>query len=214
MATTEAIRQHDDAGIADYLTHVKRRRSIRKLSGGPLAGETIRHIVEAGRWSPSSMNTQPVRMVVVRERHAEFWDFIEATLRAKLSGAQLERAIARIPGYRAGLFDIVFFEDTTIAATVPPGADPETWRSFAVQALGIAQANVWNAVAAAGLATSNQHINLQMEAELRAFLGVPQTWKSYSIFPVGYAAETPAEGQRHPFEHIAYFEHGPEATGA
>lgn len=197
------------ASAEHYLDHVQQRRSVRKLHSGPVTDEAIRTILEAGRWSPSSANTQPVRMVVVKERHQELWDFIEQTLKAKLQGAQLERALGRLPGYRSGVFTIIFYEDTTIANNPPPGLDPKLWKNFAIQALGISQANVWNAISAAGLAASNQHINLQIEEELRGFLGVPETWESYSIFPVGYAAETPAEGVRHPHEQVIFYEHGP-----
>ncbi len=201
--------QADQAGADAYLKHVQGRRSIRKLAYGPVSDETIRTILEAGRWSPSSGNTQPVRIVLLKERHKEFWDFVEQTLRAKLQGEQLERAISRLPGYRSGVFTLVFYEDTTIANNPPPQANPKIWKNFAVQAMGITQANVWNAISAAGLATSNQHINLQMEEELRDFLGVPATWESYSIFPIGYPAETPAPGTRREHEEIAFYEHGP-----
>jgi uncharacterized protein len=71
---------------------------------------------------------------------------------------------------------------------------------------------VWNAIASAGLAASNQHINLQMQEELRTFLGVPDTWESYSMFPVGYPAETPPEGVRHPHEQVIFYEHGPSSS--
>ncbi len=198
--------------LAAYLDTVKRRRSVRKLRGGPLADVTLRGILDAGRWSPSSFNSQPVRMVLLRERHAAFWDFAEARLRETLPADRLERAVARFPGYRAGLFTLLFSEDTTVANDPPKGSNPETWRSFAVQALGIAQANVWNAIAAAGLAASNQHVNYQIGDEaLREFLDVPGTWASYSVFPVGYADETPAPGERHPHERIVFSERGPGA---
>ncbi len=206
---TQETLQSSQTGVESYLQHVQNRRSIRKLAHGPVSDETIHAIVEAGRWSPSSANSQPVRMVVVKERHQELWNFIEQTLRAKLQGAQLERALGRLPGYRAGIFSIVFYEDTTIANNPPAGASPAQWKNFAIQAMGITQINVWNAIAAAGLAASNQHINLQIEKELRGFLGVPETWESYSIFPVGYPAETPQEGVRHPHENVIFYEHGP-----
>lgn len=192
-----------------YLRHVRRRRSVRKLAYGPVSDETIRTILDAGRWSPSSANTQPVRVVVLKERHKEFWDFVEQTLKAKLQGEQLERALNRLPGYRSGVFTLVFYEDTTIANNKPAAANEKVWKGFAIQAMGIVQANVWNAIAAAGLAASNQHINYQIEEELRHFLGVPETWESYSIFPVGYPAETPPEGVRRAHEEFAFYEHGP-----
>jgi len=152
------------------------------------------------------------RLVVLKERNQEFWDFIEATFKQKLQGEQLQRALNRLPGYRAGVFSIVFFEDTAVAdKQLASGMPAEVVKNFAAQALGIVQANVWNAIAAAGLATSNQHMNLQMEAELHEFLNVPASWKSYSVFPVGYPDEVPAEGSRHDAKDIIFFEHGPSA---
>lgn len=210
ISTSEEL-QSDHATAEAYLKHVLQRRSIRKLTSGPVSDETIHTILEAGRWSPSSGNTQPARIVVVKERHQELWDFIEQTLKTKLQGDQLERALSRLPGYRAGVFTLVFYEDTTIANNPPTPAFATIWKNFAAQAMGIIQANVWNAIAAAGLAASNQHINLQIEEELRGFLGVPTTWESYSIFPVGYPAETAPEGTRHPHEKVIFYEHGPEA---
>jgi len=213
--TTTTLTRENGTSVEGYLDYIKQRRSIRTLQHGDVSEARIRHIVEAARWSPSSFNSQPVRLVVLKGRHGEFWDFVEAQLRAKLTGDQLTRATSRLPGYRAGVFTILFFEDTTVAANTPPGAAPEVWKSFAVQAMGIAQANVWNAVAAAGLATSNQHINYQIGDEaLRAFLGLPETWVSYCVFPVGYANETPAEGTRKPHEAVAYYEYGPEHGAA
>ncbi len=202
MAMTNETLQLNHTGLQTHLDNVLKRRSIRKLASGPVSEETISHILEAARWSPSSANSQPTRMVVLKERNQEFWDFIEATFKQKLQGEQLQRALGRLPGYRAGVFSIVFFEDTTIAEVV---------KSFAAQALGIVQANVWNAIAAAGLAASNQHMNLQMEEELREFLNVPSTWKSYSIFPVGYPDEVPAEGSRLDPQNVIFFEHGPRS---
>ncbi len=207
---TDEITQADRMGLQTYLSFMHRRRTIRKLKGGPISDEVIHTILEAGRWSPSAFNSQPARIVVIKERQAEFWDFIANTLRQKLQGEQLERTLARIPGYRSGVFTLVFYEDTTISNNPPFPGGGETWKSWATQGLGIMQVNVWNAIAAVGLAASNQHMNQQMEEELRAFLGVPAAWKSYSIFPVGYADETPQEGSRHAHEKIVFYEHGPE----
>jgi len=210
MALSNETLQFDHAALQVQLDTVLKRRSIRKLTSGPVSDETILRILEAARWSPSSGNSQPTRIVVLKERNGEFWDFVEATFKQKLQGEQLQRALDRLPGYRAGVFSIVFFEDTAIATgQLSSGMPPEVVKSFAAQALGIAQANVWNALAAAGLAASNQHMNLQMEDELRDFLNVPTTWKSYSIFPVGYPDETPAEGNRRDAKEMIFFEHGP-----
>ncbi len=212
MSIATQASQIDSTGLQTYLDTVLKRRSIRKLTSGEVSNEIISHILEAARWSPSSGNSQPARIVVLKERNQEFWNFVEATLKQKLQGEQLQRALNRIPDYRSGVFTLVFFEDTAIAEKqIASGMSPEQVNSFSAQTLGIVQANVWNAIAAAGLAASNQHINLQMEEELREFLNVPSSWKSYSIFPVGFANEVPAEGTRHDAKHVIFFEQGSRA---
>ncbi len=213
MAISNETLQLNSTELQTYLNTILKRRSIRKLANGPVSDEAITHILEAARWSPSSGNSQPARIVVLKERNQEFWDFVESTLKQKLQGEQLQRALNRIPGYRAGIFTLVFFEDTTIAEKQLASGmmSPEVVSSFAAQALGIVQANVWNAIASAGLAASNQHFNMQMEEELHEFLNVPSTWKSYCVFPVGYPDEVPAEGSRHDAQNVIFFDHGPNA---
>ena len=211
MAISNETLQLNPTGLQAHLDTVLKRRSIRQLASGPVSDEVISHILETARWSPSSANSQPARIIVIRERNQEFWDFVESTMKQKLQGEQLQRALSRIPGYRAGVFTLVFFEDTTVAEKQLASGmmSPEVVKSFAAQALGIVQANVWNAIAAAGLAASNQHFNMQMEEELHEFLNVPSTWKSYSVFPVGYPNEVPAEGTRHDAQNVIFFERGP-----
>ena len=80
MAST--LTRDNGTSVESYLDYVKQRRSIRKLQHGAVSDETIQHILEAGRWSPSSFNSQPVRLVVLKERHQECGDFPAAQVRA------------------------------------------------------------------------------------------------------------------------------------
>lgn len=52
METTEAI---------------KTRRSVREFTNENISGETIRQILEAGRWAPSGLNNQAWRFIVVQK---------------------------------------------------------------------------------------------------------------------------------------------------
>jgi len=70
MASTAT--RENSTSVEGYLDYMMQRRSIRTLKDGAVSDETIRQIVEAGRWSPTSYNSQPVRMVVLKERHKEF----------------------------------------------------------------------------------------------------------------------------------------------
>jgi len=52
---------------------IRARRSIRKYTGQPLADETVRELLEAARLAPSSVNSQPWRFKVVRDRQEIEW---------------------------------------------------------------------------------------------------------------------------------------------
>jgi nitroreductase len=44
------------------------RRSRRKFNSRPVSDESIRAILEAGRWAPSGLNNQPWRFSVIRDQ--------------------------------------------------------------------------------------------------------------------------------------------------
>lgn len=46
---------------------IKERRSIRSYKSVPIPEEDLRKILDAGRWAPSSGNTQPLELVVVKD---------------------------------------------------------------------------------------------------------------------------------------------------
>ncbi len=52
----------------EVLRAIASRRSIRKFSGGDINGESIRLILDAGRWAPSGLNNQPWRFMIVDAR--------------------------------------------------------------------------------------------------------------------------------------------------
>jgi len=46
---------------------IKNRRSIRKYKSEPIPESDLKKILEAGRWAPSSGNTQPLEIVVIEK---------------------------------------------------------------------------------------------------------------------------------------------------
>ncbi len=51
----------------ETLKLIKSRRSIRKYLKNPVSDEVVQDILEAARWSPSGLNNQPWRFVVIRD---------------------------------------------------------------------------------------------------------------------------------------------------
>jgi nitroreductase len=52
----------------DVETAIKTRRAIRFFDDEPIPTEIVTRILDAGRLAPSSKNSQPVRMIVIRNR--------------------------------------------------------------------------------------------------------------------------------------------------
>jgi nitroreductase len=52
----------------DVETAIRTRRAIRLFEDRPIPEEIITRILNAGRFAPSSKNSQPVRFVVIRDR--------------------------------------------------------------------------------------------------------------------------------------------------
>lgn len=50
-----------------FLDLARRRRSVRRYRPDPVPDELVAQILEAGRWSPSAVNSQPWEFIVVRD---------------------------------------------------------------------------------------------------------------------------------------------------
>lgn len=66
------------------LNALKERRSIRHYTGEPVPDDAVRAILEAGRWSPSGLNNQPFRFLVLRKSDPRFAALSELTKYTRL----------------------------------------------------------------------------------------------------------------------------------
>ncbi len=58
---------------------IRERRSIRSYTDAHVSDETIRALLDAGRWAPSGMNNQPFRFLVLRRADPRFAALSELT---------------------------------------------------------------------------------------------------------------------------------------
>jgi hypothetical protein len=193
---------------ADFVQLTAARRSVRKLKAGPLDDATYQTIADAALWSPSNMNTQPWQFVFVRQRHAELWALLDRLAQERLDGDARATALGRIAGMRTGLFTVLpYIDQRRLSAAVErTPARREEIPTWAVEAIGMAQLNLWLAVTAAGLGTSLQHWQKWSEPEVNDFLGVPEGLTQVSIMAVGYPDEAPAANQGTRDRAILHFE--------
>jgi nitroreductase/NAD-dependent dihydropyrimidine dehydrogenase PreA subunit len=98
--TIRPISTQDKPSYGQFLELLHQRRSQRYFSGTPLKEEPIRQIIEAARFTPSALNAQSTKYLVVKdivlltalsEQTAEFLKALVADLRKKHSEKELSR---------------------------------------------------------------------------------------------------------------------------
>ena len=147
----------------EVLEAIRTRRSIRNYERRPVPEESVRNILEAGRWAPSANNSQPWNFIVLRDE-----------------GVRREVAIATTYGK--------FLADAPlgIAVVIDPAAS-----THPVEDGAIATQNMILAAHALGLGTcwigsyGSTH-----EERVKKILDIPKDKRLLSILSVGFPAES------------------------
>ncbi len=173
-------------------TLLEARRSTRKLTPASFSPDFVADLAAAARVVPSAFDTQPWRIVALRERNRAFWDRIEETITARLEGDRRMRYLARADGMRHGGMTLLVFEDRALSAP-REGFSEEEARDQAAQSIGMVQLALWLTITAHGLSTSLQHWHAIIEDIALDFVGLPQeAFRLVSFMPVGEGAELAA----------------------
>jgi nitroreductase len=156
------------------------RRNVRSFSDRPISREHLDQILEAGRRSPSSQNTQP-------------WDFVVVTDRSQLEGLA---ATWRGAGHVAS-------SAATIALVI--SADPE--QRPRVQ-FDLGQATMSIMIAAADLGIGSGHAGVGDRAAADRLLGLPADRTCSFLIALGYPAGRPlapiGKPDRKPFDEVVH----------
>ena len=167
------------------------RRSVRRLQPGSFPPGLTDALARASVLVPSAFDAQPWRVVVLLERHDEFWDRVLETIGQRLEGERRERYIARAEGMRAGGMTSLIFKDSVLTGPRDNLTVDEA-RDQASQSQGMLQLALWLTISAHGLVTSLQHWQFMIEDVAIAFAGLPEAgFRLVTFMPVGFAAEPP-----------------------
>jgi nitroreductase len=145
------------------------RRDVREFAGRPVGEAELEQILEAGRRSPSSRNTQP-------------WDFVVVTDRQQLT--ELAKAASGGGGPAP---------PAVIVALVGPGGDR---RQRTLYDLG--QVTMSMMLAATGLGIGSGHASVTDQDLARRVLGYPEGLACSFLITLGYPAGRPLAPIRHP----------------
>jgi len=152
---------------------ISSRRSVRKYENKEIPKEVLDQILEAGRQSPSAVNKQPYRFVVVtkselkKEMKAIFSRFLEKAPIVIVGCANVK---ARLTGKWAVV-------DTTIAL-----------QNMLLAAWSLGVGSCW--------------IGSFNEQKTKKALNVPEDWKVVALLTLGYPAESPNERKKKSIEEL------------
>lgn len=170
--------------LNDILKVIKERRSVRKYKPDKLPKEDLNEILEAGRWAPSSGNTQPLELVVVDDhnkkkqlaRAAHGQSFISEAPLVIVACANVPRTERRYGKRGAELYAI---QDT--AASI---------QNIHLAAKSMGYATCW--------------IGAFNEKKVRETIKTPEKVKPVAIIPLGRPNENPKPPKRRGLQEIIH----------
>lgn len=161
---------------------IRARRNVRQFTAKPIPAEHLNRILEAGRRSPSSKNTQP-------------WDFVVVTDRDQL--AELS-TVWRFASHVAG-------SAVTVALVAPVVADE---RQCGGVHYDLGQVTMSMMIAATDLGIGTGHSGVGDQNLARAILGLPPDRFCAYLVSLGYPSDRPlrpiAHPDRRPFDEVVH----------
>ncbi|GMA70220.1 oxidoreductase [Leuconostoc litchii] len=175
----------------DYITTIKQRRSIYAL--GKNVTDTKEEVTEliqsAIKETPSSFNNQTVRAAILFGKSSDsFWEIVAEKLKAEVPDEESYKATRqKIDSFKAGVGTILYFTDNDIVKQYQEqfALYAENFPAWAEQANGMAQINVWQALATKQIGASVQHYNPLVDEAVRATFNIPESWHLRAQMPFG-----------------------------
>jgi len=168
------------------LMAIRERRSALKFASSPVTDDQLEAILEAGRWAPSGLNSQPWEFVVVKDPE----------IRAQV-GAILGRITRAWAGFTAA--------PVIIIVSVEPSQDPD---HFVEDGAVVAQ-NLCLAAHAVGLGSSWAGTHARrarrgsVEGALKKVLSLPRSRRIIAAVPIG-VPEFTRQSSRRPLAEIVH----------
>ena len=162
----------------DVFQCIRTRRTVREFTADPVPDSTIRRILQAARWAPSSSNTQPWHFIVVREP-----DTIAELGRICTQGVFIGQA------------------PVAVAVVMENARRPQLDAGRALQQMELV---AWSE----GLGTCFVGIRGEQQDAVKTLLGIPEELELITVLPFGYRvpSEHGAGTPRRPMSEIAHGE--------
>lgn len=165
------------------LNGLRLRRSIYSINSElPVSeAEFVSLIEEITELVPDAFNMKSARVaVVLGEKHRKLWDLAYDAFAGKVSREKID-------GFRAGAGTVLYFYDalTVKALQEKVPAYAQNFPVWAQQANGMLQFSVWSALSEIGIGASLQHYNPVIDASIKEFLKLPESFVLVAQMPFG-----------------------------
>ncbi|WP_179395424.1 nitroreductase family protein [Lacticaseibacillus absianus] len=145
--------------------------------------------------TPSAFNSQTVRAVFLfGDKHDQLWDIIVERLKSEVpTEAAYENTKKKIASFKAAYGTILYFTDTAVVHQLEKDFTlyADNFATWAEQAQGSSQLNVWTGLANNQIGASIQHYNPIIDDLVQAAFDIPANWKLRAQMPFG-SIEAPA----------------------
>ena len=158
---------------------IKSRRTVREYKADPIPQELVRKILQAGRWAPSSSNTQKWHFIVVQDR-----DTLAALGKIATHGPFIGQA------------------PLAIAVVMDDAPRPQLDAGRALQQMELMAWSLGVGMCFVGVREADQ------QQAVKKLLGIPEALELITLLPFGYRAEGPRGPgtPRKPMEDIVHWE--------
>lgn len=148
------------------LKTIKERRSHFRFKSTPIEEEKINLILEAGRWAPSWVNTQPWKFIIIKNNLTKEKIFNALSTISHINVKDAPIIIAVCVNPRVDQFH--FIEDGAVST-----------QNMALAAQSIGLGSCWIGV------MSLKDEKKSSERKIKEILNIPNPWRLISILPIG-----------------------------
>ena len=187
-----------------YQDIINKRRTIYALNDQlPVSEEeAVKTIEDAIVASPSAFNMQSAQAIILLgDEHKNLWNgIVHDTLEAIVPAEAFEQTAEKLALFANAYGTVLFFQNNDIVAQLKEqfATYAAAFDGFAAHEQGIAQINVWNALAEKGIGANLQHYNPLIDDAVKARYEVPESWQLVAQLNFGGIAAPAGEYQRKP----------------
>ncbi len=152
---------------------------------------------------PTPFNAQSARVVVLQgDKHQKFWDLVWKNLQKSAPSYKLKSAKEKLDLFARANGTILYYEDNDELEKLKEQFPlyQNNMRDWVMQANGILEYMIWQALAENGIGASLQHYTELVEEDVAKMLDIPTNWKLVAQMPFGSIEKEPAEKTFLPLE--------------